>query len=99
AHAGVGSRRQCDELIPAVRVRVDGPPARAPGTRLAPASHKVAVDGTPIKFEKLVYWVVNKPRGVLCTNHDPAGRPLAIDLVPPVEQRVYPVGRLHEPST
>jgi len=98
AHAGVGSRRQCDELIRAGRVRVDGQPVRDLGTRIDPEAHKLSVDGTPIRLEKLVYWVVNKPRGVLCTNHDPAGRPLAIDLVPHVEQRVYTVGRLDESS-
>ena len=42
--------------------------------------------------------LVNKPRGYLCTNRDPAGRPLAIDLVPQVSQRVYTVGRLDEDS-
>jgi 23S rRNA pseudouridine2605 synthase len=42
--------------------------------------------------------VVHKPRGYICTNHDPAGRPLAIDLVPHVSQRVYTVGRLDEDS-
>ncbi|HZT79725.1 MAG TPA: pseudouridine synthase, partial [Gemmataceae bacterium] len=48
--------------------------------------------------ERPVYWLVNKPRGYLCTNHDPAGRPRAIDLVPHVRQRVYTVGRLDEDS-
>ena len=49
-------------------------------------------------MERPVYWLVNKPRGYLCTNDDPAGRPRAIDLVPHVEQRVYTVGRLDEDS-
>jgi 23S rRNA pseudouridine2605 synthase len=56
------------------------------------------VDGGPVRLERLVYWLVNKPRGVVCTNHDPAGRPRAIDLVPHVEQRVYTDGRLDEAS-
>jgi 23S rRNA pseudouridine2605 synthase len=56
------------------------------------------VDGQPVHAERFVYWLVNKPRGYLCTNHDPAGRPLAIDLVPHVSQRVYTVGRLDEAS-
>ena len=98
AHAGVGSRRQCDDLIRAGRVRVDGQPVRDLGIKIDPESHKVQVDGTPVRLEKVVYWLVNKPRGVLCTNHDPAGRTRAIDLVPHVEQRVYTVGRLDEAS-
>src|SRR5438093_710391 len=98
AHAGVGSRRQCDELIRAGRVRVDGQVVHDLGTKMDPDAQRVAVDGHPVKLERLVYWLVNKPRGVLCTNFDPAGRPRAIDLVPHVEQRVYTVGRLDEAS-
>jgi len=98
AHAGVGSRRQCEDLILAGRVTVDGRPVRELGTRVDPDHQKVCVDGQPVKGERHVYWVVNKPRGYLCTNRDPARRPLAIDLVPQVSQRVYTVGRLDEDS-
>jgi 23S rRNA pseudouridine2605 synthase len=97
AHAGVGSRRHCEELISAGRVSVDGKTVRELGTKVDPGQ-KVTVDGQPIHAERCVYWLVNKPRGYLCTNHDPAGRPLAIDLVPHVSQRVYTVGRLDEDS-
>jgi 23S rRNA pseudouridine2605 synthase len=98
AHAGVGSRRHVEELIAAGRVSVDGQPVRELGTKVDPEAQRVAVDGQPVKLERTVYWVVNKPRGYLCTNEDPAGRPRAIDLVPHVEQRVYTVGRLDEDS-
>ena len=98
AHAGVGSRRHCDELIAAGRVAVDGARVRELGLRVDPSTQKISVDDVPVKLERLVYWLVNKPRGVLCTNHDPAGRPRAIDLVPHIEQRVYTVGRLDENS-
>jgi 23S rRNA pseudouridine2605 synthase len=98
AHAGVGSRRQCDALIRAGRVSVDGRPVHDLGTKIDPAAHKLTVDGRPVGVERSVYWLVNKPRGVVCTNHDPAGRTRAIDLVPHVEQRVYTVGRLDEMS-
>jgi 23S rRNA pseudouridine2605 synthase len=97
AHAGVGSRRHVEELIAAGRVTIDGRPVRELGTRVDP-QQRVTVDGQPVKLERPVYWVVNKPRGYLCTNEDPAGRPRAIDLVPHVEQRVYTVGRLDEDS-
>ena len=56
------------------------------------------MDDHPVRAEKPVYWVVNKPVGYLCTNDDPAGRPRAVDLLPHVEQRVYTVGRLDEAS-
>src|SRR5438045_3722825 len=97
AHAGVGSRRHCDELIVAGRVSIDGNTVRELGTRVEPGQ-RVAVDGEPVRSERNVYWLVHKPRGYLCTNHDPAGRPLALDLVPHVDQRVYTVGRLDESS-
>jgi len=98
AHAGVASRRHADELIAAGRVKINGDVVRDLGTRVNPDADQVAVDDHPVRAEKHVYWAVNKPRGYLCTNHDPAGRPLALDLVPHVDQRVYTVGRLDEDS-
>jgi len=98
AHSGVGSRRHCDTLIAAGRVKVNGVAVTDLGLKIDPDTHKIAVDDHPVRSEKLVYWAVHKPVGVLSTNHDPAGRPRAIDLIPHVEQRVYTVGRLDEMS-
>jgi 23S rRNA pseudouridine2605 synthase len=97
AQAGVGSRRRCDELIAAGRVMVDGHVARELGAKVEP-TQEIRVDDQPIHAESRVYWLVHKPRGYLCTNFDPSGRPLAIDLVPKVNERVYTVGRLDEDS-
>jgi 23S rRNA pseudouridine2605 synthase len=97
AHAGVGSRRHCDDLIARGRVRVNGAVVRELGVKVE-EGQEVSVDGTPLKSERLVYWLVNKPTGYLCTNHDPAGRPRAVDLVEHIPQRVYTVGRLDEDS-
>jgi 23S rRNA pseudouridine2605 synthase len=98
AHAGVGSRRHCDQLIATGRVRINGQIIRELGTQIDPGAHDISVDDHPIRTERFVYWVLNKPRGYLCTNHDPAGRPLMGDLVTHIEQRVYTVGRLDEDS-
>ena len=98
AHAGVGSRRHCDKLIAAGRVKVNGVKVTELGLKIDPTANQIAVDDQPVKAEKLVYWAVNKPVGHLCTNHDPAGRPVAGDLLPHVDQRVYTVGRLDEAS-
>jgi 23S rRNA pseudouridine2605 synthase len=98
AHSGVGSRRFCDTLIAAGRVKVDGVRVTDLGLKIDPAAHQVSVDDHPVRAEKPVYWVVNKPVGYLCTNDDPGGRPRAVDLLPHVEQRVYTVGRLDEAS-
>lgn len=97
AHAGLGSRRHCEELVLAGRVQIDGQPVRDLGTRVGPGQ-EIRVDGQPVQAEPHVYWLVNKPRGYLCTNYDPAGRPRAVDLVPRVHERVYTVGRLDEES-
>jgi 23S rRNA pseudouridine2605 synthase len=98
AHAGFGSRRRCEELISAGRVAVDGRTVTELGTRVDYAQEKVTVDGEPIRLEKHVYWLVNKPPGWLCTNRDQAGRPVVLDLVPHIPQRVYTGGRLDEAS-
>jgi 23S rRNA pseudouridine2605 synthase len=98
AHAGAGSRRHCDDMILLGRVSVDGQTVRELGIRIDPAHQAVSVDGKPLRPEPLVYWLVNKPRGYLCTNKDQDDRPLAVDLVPHVPQRVYTVGRLDEDS-
>jgi len=98
AHAGVGSRRHCDALIARGRVKVDGRVVITLGVQINPETQQVAVDDHPVRAEKFVYWLVNKPQGYLCTNSDPGGRPRAIDLLPHVDQRVYAVGRLDEAS-
>ena len=97
AHAGVGSRRSVEDLILAGRVTVGGRVVRDLATRVEPGQ-AVSVDGEAIKAERDAYWVVNKPRGYLSTNRDPAGRPRVLDLVAHIHERVYTVGRLDEDS-
>lgn len=98
ARAGLCSRRDAERWIAAGRVKVDGRIVRDLGTKLEPDRHTISVDDAPVRGEKTVYWLVHKPVGYLCTNHDPAGRPLAQDLIPRIEQRVFTVGRLDEAS-
>lgn len=93
ASAGFGSRRQCEALIEAGRVDIDGQVITQLGTTVDPETHKVRVDGVPLKKQKRVYYAVNKPVGFVTTNRDPQGRPRVVDLVPP-DERVFPVGRL-----
>ncbi|MCX7621254.1 MAG: rRNA pseudouridine synthase [Acidimicrobiales bacterium] len=93
ARAGVGSRRACDELIAAGRVTVNGLRAQL-GQRIDPDRDAVEVDGVPIGIRPgLVYYLLNKPIGVVTTASDPQGRTTVLDLVPS-EPRVFPVGRL-----
>ncbi len=97
ASAGLGSRRHCEDLIREGRVDIDGQTVTQLGVSVDPAIQKVRVDGVPLKPQKLVYYAVHKPTGVVSTNSDPQGRPRVVDLVPPT-QRVYPVGRLDRSS-
>lgn len=93
ARAGLGSRRACEELIAAGRVTVDGEVATL-GQRIDTASARVEVDGNLIPVDPgLVYYLLNKPDGVVTTADDPQGRPTVVALVP-AEPRVFPVGRL-----
>ena len=98
AHAGIGSRRACEDLILQGRVTVGGQVIRELGTKVDLGKISVAVDGQKIQQEKLVYFAVNKPKGYVSTNNDPSGRPRVLDLLPEIPQRVYTVGRLDEMS-
>jgi len=101
AEAGVASRRACEELVLNGRVRVNGKVVNRLPCFVSPTADKVAVDGAAatLRAEAKVYVLLNKPRGVVCTNSDPAGRRLAVDLVRQVAQRVFPVGRLDVDGT
>ncbi|RMG04663.1 MAG: rRNA pseudouridine synthase [Planctomycetota bacterium] len=94
AAAGVGSRRQCEELITTGRVEVDGKVVTKLGTKVDPTRQKIRVDGVPVKQPRRVYYMVNKPDGVVCTTRDPSGRPRVIDMVPADRHRLYTIGRL-----
>ncbi len=94
ARAGIASRRAAEELITKGRVKVDGRVVDQLGVRVDPRRAKVEVDGNRLMAEPLVYLVLHKPRGVMCTLNDPEGRPTVAELLKPVGVRVVPVGRL-----
>lgn len=95
AAAGVGSRRACEALIDAGRVSVDGAVVREQGTRVDPGRAVVLVDGLRVNVRAdLVHLAFNKPKHVLSTMSDPAGRPCLGDYVRDRPQRLFHVGRL-----
>ncbi len=98
-HAGIGSRRACEEMVTQGRVTVDGQTVRDLSTRVDPRKHQIALDGQKIHEERSVYFAVHKPKGYVTTNNDPAGKPRVVDILPDLPQRVYAVGRLDEQST
>lgn len=95
ARAGVASRRQAEEYIKKGLVTVNGQLITEMGYKIDPARDQVKIDGKIVKrSEELVYLLLNKPPLVVTTLHDPQQRTKVSDLLPGVEQRVYPVGRL-----
>jgi len=99
AHAGVASRRKCEEFIREGRVTVNGEVAEL-GCKVDPEKDQIEVDGEPVgDKEKLVYIMLNKPEGYISTVSDPRGRQTVMDLVASVDERIYPVGRLDYDSS
>lgn len=95
ARAGVASRRNCEELILAGRVAVNGQVVDLLGTRVDPESDSVAVDGAEIKMETPKrYFVLHKPNGVLTSVSDDQGRRTVMDLLDVDLSGLFPVGRL-----
>jgi 23S rRNA pseudouridine2605 synthase len=115
AEAGIGARRDCEEMITAGRVRVNGQLMDTLPCFVDPSSDVVELDGevielpvpearasAPARQRALTYVLVNKPKGVITTTSDPEGRRSVLDLVPQQlrrEERLYPVGRLDGDST
>ena len=96
ADAGVAARRECETLILEGAVTVNGKTMDTLPAWADPKVDRIEVYGKPLRpAEQHVYIVLFKPRGTVCTNSDPEGRPRAIDLVDhPSRARLYCVGRL-----
>ena len=97
AHAGVASRRKCEELILQGRVRVNGQVITQLGTKVDPARDIIEVNGRPIAPEDKVYILLHKPRSYLSDTLGFRGRPSALSLTPD-DERLYPAGRLDAES-
>ncbi len=97
ASAGVGSRRECELIIEEGRVEVDGQIVMKLGVKVDPSKQTILVDAQELVIEKLQYFILNKPSGVLSTSKDPSGRARVIDLIN-TDKRVYNVGRLDKAS-
>lgn len=97
AASGVASRRKSEELITSGRVLVNGQVVKELGTKVSGADI-ILVDGKEIRKEEKVYFLLNKPRGVVTTVSDDKGRKTVIDLID-TNARIYPVGRLDYDTT
>jgi 23S rRNA pseudouridine2605 synthase len=95
AACGIASRRKAEEMIAAGRVTLNGKVVAEQGTKADPERDAICVDGKPLKSrERLLYFLLNKPKGYVTTVSDPEGRPTVMELLKNCPVRVYPVGRL-----
>jgi len=100
AACGLGSRRQCEVLITAGRVRVNGEVGQL-GTRVG-QDDLVTLDRTRVTPpDRYFVWMLHKPAGVVCTADDPQGRATVLDLAQRhgVQERVFSIGRLDLDTT
>ena len=95
AACGVASRRKCEELISAKRVKVNGSIVTELGTKVS-KKDIIEVDGKMLSRQELVYYVMSKPTGYLTTVSDDRGRRTIMDLIDPETKktRIFPIGRL-----
>jgi 23S rRNA pseudouridine2605 synthase len=99
ADCGVASRRACEELIRAGRVRVNGRVVTEMGVRVDPEADRVECEGRPVEPPKrLITIMLNKPRGVVVTASDPHAKKTVMEFIDHYKERLYPVGRLDRDS-
>ena len=94
ARAGVASRRDCEDLISAGRVSLDGEIVTELGTRVVPGEQEVRVDGELVEPLPSRWIAVNKPAGYLSARRDDRGRPTVYSLFPDELSHLFHVGRL-----
>lgn len=95
AAAGIASRRACEELIFAGRVKVNGEVELLPQTMVDLTNDIVTVNDQPLKaVESKVYYMLNKPAGYVCSNRHGAHKKIVLDLFKDEGHRLFTVGRL-----
>ena len=97
ANSGIASRRKAEELIKDCKVKVNGNVITELGTKVTDKD-KIEVDNKPIVKEEKVYFLLNKPRGVITSTKDEHERKTVVDLID-TDKRIYPVGRLDYDTT
>jgi 23S rRNA pseudouridine2605 synthase len=95
SRAGVASRREAERMITAGRVKVNRRIVKELGTKVDPIKDRVTVDGKGVRLQKLVkVRLFHKPRGLICTSHDPEGRKTVFDHLGRDAEGLSTVGRL-----
>lgn len=100
AAAGVASRRACEELIFEGKVTVNGQIVLTPQTLVSWENDEICIDEVPVsKEQERVYFILNKPKGYICTNARIGSKKLVIDLFQNLPYRLFTVGRLDRDTT
>jgi 23S rRNA pseudouridine2605 synthase len=101
ADAGVTSRRAAEELILQGRITVNGHLVTKLPCFVNPETDDIRVNGQPVRRRpiKRLYYLLNKPKGVVCSEHDLPGRPRAMELIPHLREKLHCVGGLDMEST
>jgi 23S rRNA pseudouridine2605 synthase len=93
ADCGIASRRKSEELILQGRITVNNKTITKLSFSVNPELDEIRYDGEKIKFQKSVYYLLNKPKGVVTTTDDEKNRTTVVDLIKS-NNKIYPVGRL-----
>ncbi len=115
ADAGVGARRDCEQMILKGRIHLNGSNVIELPCFIDPARDVITLDGVPLDLSatqirkqrgsgtgNFVYVLINKPKGMITTARDPEGRATVLQMVPhsiSARERLFPVGRLDADST
>lgn len=97
AASGISSRRKAEDLITSGRVKVNGTTVCTLGVKVS-SKDKIEVDNVILQKREKVYYLLNKPRGVISSASDEKGRKTVVDLID-TTTRIYPVGRLDYDTT
>lgn len=99
AACGVAARRKCEDLIFAGKVTVNGKKVLIPQTLVDATKDKIVVDGKEVELQtEKVYYMLNKPYGLICTSEEAAGEESVLTLFDD-DLRLFTVGRLDKDTT
>ncbi|NGX28479.1 MAG: Ribosomal large subunit pseudouridine synthase B [Candidatus Anoxychlamydiales bacterium] len=99
AHSGIASRRKVEDLIFSKIVKVNGVVEIKPQRLIDPTKDSVKVNDKVVKEEKKYYFILNKPKGYLCSNVKKGKEKLVIDLFKDFSERLFTIGRLDKDTT
>ena len=96
ASSGICSRRAAEELVTSGKVKINGKPVTALATDVDEENDTVTVDGQKISLvTKLIYIILYKPKGCICSLSDEKGRKTVFDYLEDFQnKRIFPIGRL-----